>query len=55
MDCCLGFGSSNFPVVVIDVNLRWFRFFAGDDVVCVHSFQNESHCFFPCFVVKIGE
>jgi len=55
MDHCLGFGGSDFPFVVVDVNLRWFRFFAGDDVVRVHSFQNEGQSFFPCLVVKIGE
>jgi len=55
MNCCPGFGGTNFPVVVINVNGRWFRFFDGDNVVCVPSFQNQVHSFFPRFVVEIGE
>jgi len=55
MDHCLGFGGSDFPFMVVNVNWRWFRFFTGDDVICIHSLQNKGHSLFPCFVVKIGD
>jgi len=55
MDLCFGFCSLEFPIVVVDVNLRLFMLLAGDDVVCIHRFQNNGHSFFPYFIVKIGE
>ena len=55
MDRCLSIGGSDFPFVIVNVNWWWFRFFAGDDVVYVHGFQNEGHSLFPWLVVKIGE
>ena len=54
MDCWLSLGSSEFRLVVVNVNCRQFRFFASDNVICVHTMENTGHSLVPCFIVRIG-
>jgi hypothetical protein len=54
MDCCLSFGGSDHPFMIVNFNWGWFRFFAVDNVVCVHRLEYKGYSLFRCFDVQLG-